>query len=88
MHTVDDILNDDEISNDGSGILSQADLAGSAVEGLEDEARGIMARSRYNRDARSVLTTNDDVNLPLRVPRETDPSIWLVRVKVGIQHCL
>ena len=72
----------------GSGILAQADLTGSAVKGLEDEARGIMAKLRYNHNAQSVLTTNDNVNLPLYVLHETDPSIWLVRVKVGIQHCL
>ena len=72
----------------GSGILAQADFTGSAVKGLEDEARGIMAKLRYDHDAQSMLTTNDDVNLPHNVLHETDPSIWLVRVKVGVQHCL
>lgn len=59
----------------GSGILAQANLTGLAVKGLEDEARGIMAKLRYNHDAQSVLTTNDDVNLPHNVLHETDPSL-------------
>jgi hypothetical protein len=85
LHTADDFFDDDEVSNDGTGVISQAGLAGSAVDGLEDEARNVVARAAY---ARPVLTASDDMILPLRVPRETDPSIWSVRVKVGALHCL
>ena len=90
MHTADDILDDDEISNDEPGAISHAGLSSSTVEGLECQARGIEARAGYNRDARSLLTANGDgdVTLPLRVPLETDPSIWSVRVKVSALCCL
>lgn len=86
MYTADDLLDDDEISDDGPGVISQVGLASSTAQDYEDEARSIVARA--GNKARSVLTINDDVTLPFRVPREIDPSIWSVRVKVGVLHCL
>lgn len=90
MHTADDILDDDEISNDGLGAISHADPSSSMAECIEHQARGIEARAGYNRDARSLLAANGDGDaaLPLRVPLETDPGIWSVRVKVGALCCL
>jgi len=89
LYTADDILEDDEISNDGPGVISHAGLSSSIAEGLERQARGIEARAGYNRDARSLLAANGDGDaaLLLRVPLETDPSIWSVRVKVGALYC-
>lgn len=86
LYTADDLLDDDEISYDWPGVISQVDLASSIPQDLEDEARSIVARAGNN--ARSLLTINDNAILPFRVPRETDPSIWSVRVKVGVLHCL
>ena len=78
-----DLLDDDdEVSNDESSVISRVSIAGFGEHSLDDEARRIVARAGHN--TRSVLTTTGDVALPFRVPREIDPSIWSVRVKVGV----
>jgi transcription elongation factor SPT5 len=73
-----DLFNDDEISSDGLGDVSHVGYASSTVQDLEDEARRIVARG-----ARPDTITGD-LALPFRVPRDTDPSVWSVRVKVGV----
>jgi transcription elongation factor SPT5 len=56
-------------------------FASSAIQDLEDEARRIVARDP---DTRSIMTTTENLPLPFHVPRDIDPSIWSVRVKVGV----
>jgi len=51
------------------------------TQDLEVEARRVVARARRN--TRSDYSTADGISLPFRVPRENDPTIWSVRVKVG-----
>lgn len=76
-----DLFNDDEISSDGLDDVSHvAGFASPAVQDLEDEARRLVERGP---DTRSSITTNENLALPFRVPRDTDPSVWSVRVKVG-----
>jgi hypothetical protein len=72
--------------DDGQSAISQVDFASTTARGLEDEARRIVARAEYN--PRSELTPTGNVALPFRMPREADPSIWSVGVKVRALHCL
>lgn len=69
----DEPTSDDEMDN-----VLPPPLLGPEAQHLEDEARKITARA-----ARSQSSTTDDVLLPFRVPRENDPGIWSVRVKVS-----
>ncbi len=72
------------MSSDGPGDISHvAGFANPGVQDLEDEARRIMARGA-GPNTRSPITTTEDLPLPFRVLRNTDPSIWSVRVKVGV----
>jgi transcription elongation factor SPT5 len=71
------------MSNDGLDDVSHvAGFASSVVQDLEDDAGRIVARAGPS--ARSPIITVEDLPLPFRVPRDTDPSIWSVRVKVGV----
>lgn len=79
-----DLFNDDDVSSDGLEPLDDISHVGgfpsSAVRDLEDEARRIVERGL---NTRSSIPTIEDLVLPFRVPRDTDPSIWSVRVKLG-----
>jgi transcription elongation factor SPT5 len=66
----------DDVSHVGGFASSEL-----AVQDLEDEARRVTARGP---DTRSSITTIENLVLPFRVPRDTDPSVWSVRVKVGV----
>src|ERR1700761_7918682 len=78
-----DLFDDDEISSDGLGDVSHVGFASSTaqdstVQDLEDEARRIVARGAQ------PDTITEDLALPFRGPRDSDPSVWSVRVKVGV----
>ena len=75
--------NKEEVLDDKMEIISHAS-ANIEVQDLKDEAVRIVARAGHN--TQSSYMTIDDVPLPFRVPCLTDPSIWSIRVKVGILH--
>jgi hypothetical protein len=76
------IVGDDEpVSDDETDAASLPGLPDVQAQDLEVEARRVVARARRN--TRSDYSTADDISLPFRVPRENDPTIWSVRVKVG-----
>ncbi|KAH9047109.1 hypothetical protein EDB84DRAFT_1435148, partial [Lactarius hengduanensis] len=77
------LFDDEEMSNDEADVVSRAGLSdiGTSIKDLQDEATRIVATARNN--TRSSYTTFEDIPLPFRVPRSTDPSIWSVRVKLG-----
>jgi hypothetical protein len=78
------LVGDDEpLSGDETDAASLPGLPDVQAQDLEDEARRVVARARHN--TRSDYSTADGISLPLpfRVPRENDPTIWSVRVKVG-----
>jgi hypothetical protein len=76
------IMGDDEpVSDDEMDAASLPGLPDVQAQDLEVEARRVVARARRN--TRSDYSTADDISLPFRVPRENDPTIWSVRVKVG-----
>ncbi|KAI9437480.1 hypothetical protein H4582DRAFT_2057849 [Lactarius indigo] len=76
-----ELLDDEEeVLDDETEIISRAS-ANVEAQDLEDEAVRIVTRAGHN--TRSSYTTIDDIPLPFRVPRSTDPSIWSVRVKLG-----
>ncbi|KAH9013458.1 hypothetical protein EDB85DRAFT_2158192 [Lactarius pseudohatsudake] len=77
------LFDDEEMSNDEADVVSHAGLSdiGTSIKDLQDEATRIVATARNN--TRSSYTTFEDIPLPFRVPRSTDPSIWSVRVKLG-----
>ena len=71
------------MSNDGLDDISHvAGFASSVVQDLEDNVGRIVARAGPS--TRSPIITVEDLPLPFHVPRDTDPSIWSVRVKVGV----
>lgn len=73
------IVDDDEpTSDDGMDNVLPPLLLGPEAHGLEDEARRVTARA-----PRSQSSNTDDVPLPFRVPRENDPGIWSINVKVS-----
>ncbi|KAH9021944.1 hypothetical protein EDB85DRAFT_2152037 [Lactarius pseudohatsudake] len=77
---------EDEEETDEGEILNVVSRAGlsdieTSIKDLQDEATRIVATARNN--TRSSYTTFEDIPLPFRVPRSTDPSIWSVRVKLG-----
>lgn len=86
IYILGELLDDDEEawSDEAEAILraSATDSVGVEAQDLEGEAVRIMARAGHS--ARPPYAAVDDVPLPFRVPRLTDPSIWTVRVKVGI----
>jgi hypothetical protein len=73
------------MSDNESEIALRARLPSREAEDLEDEAVRAIARARHKRPS---YTKFDDIPLPLRVPRSTDPSIWSFIVKVGMLHHL
>jgi hypothetical protein len=77
------IVGDDEpVSDDETDAASLPGLPPDVqTQDLEVEARRVVARARRN--TRSDYSTADGISLPFRVPRENDPTIWSVRVKVG-----
>ena len=80
------LLNDDELlPHDETEIALRACLPSIEAQDFEDEAMRVVARARHTRPS---YTKFDDIPLPLRVPRSTDPSIWSFRVKVGMLHYL
>ena len=80
------LLNDDELLlHDETEIALRACLPSIEAQDFEDEAVRVVARARHTRPS---YTKFDDIPLPLRVPRSTDPSIWSFRVKVGMLHYL
>ncbi len=84
VYLLGELLDDEEeVLDNEMEIISRAS-ANVEAQDLEDEAVRITARAGHY--MRSSYTTIDDVPLPFRVPRSTDPSIWSVRVKVGILH--
>ncbi len=71
------------MSNDGLDDVSHvAGFASSVVQDLEDDTGRIVARAGPS--TRSPIITVEDLPLPFRVPCDTDPSIWSVRVKVSV----
>ncbi|KAH9009203.1 hypothetical protein EDB83DRAFT_2531320 [Lactarius deliciosus] len=72
--------NEDEVLDGEMETISRAS-ANVEAQDLEDEAVRIVARAGHNTG--SSYKTIDDIPLPFRVPRSTDPSIWSVRVKLG-----
>lgn len=88
VYFIGGLFDDEEMSNDEADVVSRAGLSdiGTSIKDLQDEATRIVATARNN--TRSSYTTFEDIPLPFRVPRSTDPSIWSVRVKVGILHYL
>ena len=74
-----DLFDDDEMSSDDEALGDVSHVASSAVHDLEDEARRIVARG-----ARPDATTIENLALPFRMPHDTDPSVWSVKVKVGV----
>jgi hypothetical protein len=79
-------LNDDEpVSDNESEIALRVRFPSRETQDLEDEAVRVLARAGHTRPS---YTKFGDIPLPLRVPRSTDPSIWSVRVKVGMLHHL
>ncbi|KAH9016003.1 hypothetical protein EDB85DRAFT_1898417 [Lactarius pseudohatsudake] len=77
------LFDDEEMSNDEADVVSRAGLSdiGTSIKDLQDEATRIVATARNN--TQSSYTTFEDIPLPFRVPRSTNPSIWSVRVKLG-----
>ena len=75
-----DLFNDDETSSDGLGDAPYVRFAGSVVQDLEDEARRIAEKVTRA----DTTETTESLALPFRVPCDTDPSIWSMRVKVGV----
>jgi hypothetical protein len=66
------------VSSDGLGDVSHvAGFASSTVQDLEDEARRVRGP-----DTPPSITTIENLDLPFRVPRDDDPSVWSVTVKV------
>jgi hypothetical protein len=85
IHFIGELLDDDEqVPDDETEITSRAGFASVEAQDLEDEAVRIVARAGH--DARPSYTKFGDLPLPFRVLRSTDPTIWSVRVKVGILH--
>lgn len=77
-------VRDDELGcGDEAAIAPQPGLDGMNVQHLDDDARWIAGRIRQ-KNTRSAHTAIDDDIVPLRVPREGDPDVWSVRVKVGV----
>jgi len=72
---------DEPVSDDETDAASLPGLPDVQAQDLEVEARRVVARARRN--TRSDYSTADGISLPFRVPRENDPTIWSVRVKVG-----
>ena len=80
-------MSDDElVPHDETEIALRARFPSLEAQDLEGEAARVVARARHS--TRPSYTKIDDIPLPLRVPRSTDPSIWSFRVKVGILHYL
>jgi hypothetical protein len=78
-------LGDDEsVSDDDTSIASLPGFPSAEAQDLDGEARRIVARARHN-TGYAHITTND-LALPFRVPRENDPTIWSIRVEVGVLH--
>jgi hypothetical protein len=76
------LVGDDEpVSDDETDAASLPGLPHVQAQDLEVEARRVVARARRN--TQSDYSTADGISLPFRVPRENDPTIWSVRVKVG-----
>ncbi|KAI9430618.1 hypothetical protein H4582DRAFT_2063633 [Lactarius indigo] len=77
------LFDDEEMSNDEADVISRAGFSDidTSAQDLQDEATRLVARAGNN--TRSSYTTFEDIPLPFRVPRSTDPSIWSVRVKLG-----
>lgn len=72
---------DESLSDDDTDAALLPRLPDVQAQDLEDEARMVVARARRN--TRFDYSTADGISLPFRVPRENDPTIWSVRVKVG-----
>jgi hypothetical protein len=77
MHLIGDLVDDNEsVSDDEIPLMG---VPHAEARDLEDEARRIAVRAAQNI---RVDATADDMTLPFRVPRENDPKIWSVGVKV------
>lgn len=82
MYSIGYIVDDDEsLSEDETDIALLPGVSGDEAQEREDETRRIAARARPN--TQSAYITADEMALPFRVPRESEPSIWSVRVKVS-----
>ena len=80
--SVGELLDDDElVLDDEMEIALQACFPNREAQDLEDEAVRVVARAGHTRP---LYTKTDDIPLPFWVPRSTDPSIWSIRVKVGM----
>jgi hypothetical protein len=81
MHLIEDLVDDHEsISEDEADIVPLTGVPHAEANDLEDEARRITVRAAQET---RVGTTADGMALPFRVPRESDPKIWSVSVKVS-----
>ncbi len=84
VYLLGELLDDEEeVPDDETEIISHAS-ANIEAQDLKDKAVRIVARAGHN--MQSSYMTIDDVPLPFQVPHSTDPSIWSIRVKVGILH--
>lgn len=79
-------MNDDElVPDDEAEITLQARFPSIEAQDLKDKAVRVVASAGQTQPS---YTKTDDIPLPYWVPHLTNPSIWSVRVKVGMLHHL